>query len=352
MPSGAAERGQSLNLPTGTPAGVESLGSVAVIGAGVCGLVAAVRAAQAGAAVTLHDASDRLGAAAASWLAGGMLAPFCEAESAPAAIVAPGLAGIAWWAQQAVGLERRGTLVLAPARDRAELARFARRTRGHERLDAAGLAALEPDLAGRFEEALFFADEAHLDPRRAIPALVERLEALGGRLVLGSAPDPREVAADRVLDCRGLAGGPAFPGLRCVRGEMAMLRAPDVSLSRPARLLHPRHPVYVVPRGDGRFMVGATMIEAEDGRAVTLRSAVELMNAAYALHPAFAEAEVLELSAGRRPALPDNLPAALHEGRVTRLNGLYRHGFLLSPWLAGEALEKALSGSTTKGRHA
>jgi glycine oxidase len=107
-------------------------------------------------------------------------------------------------------------------------------------------------------------------------------------------------------------------------------------------MLHPRIPLYIVPRGDGIFMVGATMVESEARGRPTVRSVVELLNAAYALHPAFAEAEILEINADVRPAFPDNLPAVRQSGRTLYANGLFRHGFLLAPALARQVAEKAL----------
>ena len=91
-------------------------------------------------------------------------------------------------------------------------------------------------------------------------------------------------------------------------------------------------------------MIGATMIESERRGRVSVRSAVELLNAAYALHPAFGEAEIVELGADLRPAFPDNLPRVRREGRVLRANGLYRHGFLLAPALAEVADAHVLDG--------
>ncbi|TFF23014.1 FAD-dependent oxidoreductase [Jiella endophytica] len=308
---------------------------ITVIGAGVAGLVTAVTLAERGAAVTLHERSGNLGDNAASWLAGGMLAPYCEAESADPGVVAPGLAAIDWWAERVPGVTRKGTLVVASGRDVGEVSRFARRSGGGLPLDGAGIAALEPNLAGRFHRGLHFAAEAHLDPRIALAALVHRLEGLGGKIRFGSALDPETAPGDTVIDCRGIASD--APGLRSVRGEMLILRTGDIRLSRPIRLLHPRMPVYIVPRGEGLFMIGATMIESSDAGGVRLRSAVELMNAAYALHPAFAEAEVVEMKAGRRPALADNLPKVTRRGRIVSVSGLYRHGFLLSPDCAAKA---------------
>ena len=138
-------------------------------------------------------------------------------------------------------------------------------------------------------------------------ALTERLRANGGEMrfgVDGEAPGE----ADVVVDCRGWAAREALPELRGVRGEMLLVRTREVTLTRPVRLLHPRIPLYIVPRADGVFMIGATMIESAETGAVSVRSAIELLSAAYALHPAFGEAEILEMSADVRPAYPDNEP--------------------------------------------
>ncbi|MCM2503744.1 FAD-dependent oxidoreductase [Aureimonas altamirensis] len=313
---------------------------VTIVGAGVCGLVAATAFTQAGFRVRLVEAAPGLGGDAASWLAGGMLAPHCEAEAASAAIVAPGLAAIDWWDGHGTSVSRNGTLVVDPGRGGAELRRFAGRTEGHETLEAEAIAALEPALDGRFRAALFFPDEAHLQPRVALAELEAGLRRRGASVEFGTAADPEQCGGGLVVDCRGARAD--VPGLRCVRGEMLLLRCPDVSLSRPVRILHPRWPVYIVPHGDGRFMVGASMIESEDRRGITLRSAVELMNAAYALHPAFADAELLEARSGLRPALADNMPRIVRNGSVLALAGAYRHGFLLAPDLAGQAVRLAL----------
>lgn len=298
-----------------------------VLGAGVAGLCAATALAERGARVEVIDRDpDPTGA---SWYAGGMLAPFCEGEAALDAVVTRGQAARDWWAARVPGVLRHGTLVVAPARDAAELDRFARATRGHSWVDPG---AVEPDLAGRFARGLFFADEAHLDPRAATRALIAGLRARGVDLLFGTGAVPR----GQVIDCRGLAARDDLPDLRAVRGEMLMLRSPDITLSRPVRLLHPRFPCYIVPRGGGLFMVGATMIESDRDDPITARSAMELLSAAYAVHPAFGEAAVTETGAGLRPALPDNLPRVMfRDGRI-HVNGCHRHGYLMAPALAEE----------------
>lgn len=316
---------------------------VAVIGAGVAGLVTALELAERGVDVELFERAAALGEQACSWSAGGMLAPWCERESAEDAVVTLGQQALDWWPRRYSGTRVHGTLVLAPARDAGELTRFAARTVGFERLDADGVAALEPDLAGRFRQGLFFAQEAHLDPRLAMAALAGALQVAGVPIHYGAAVEEAGLDADRIVDCRGLSARDRLSALRGVRGEMLVLRTNEISLSRPVRLLHPRIPLYVVPRSDGLFMIGATMIESDDRRRVSARSAIELLSAAYALHPAFGEAEIVELRADVRPAFPDNLPRIVEDGRVLRFNGLFRHGFLLSPALARQVADRLLA---------
>ncbi len=147
-----------------------------------------------------------------------------------------------------------------------------------------------------------------------------------------------------VIDCSGLAARAVLQDLRGVKGEMLLLRLPEFELARPVRVLHPRLPVYVVPRAEGRFLVGATMLESDAATRVSARSLLELLSAAYALHPAFGEAEVLELGSGVRPAFPDNQPRLEWRGPRLHVNGLYRHGFLVAPALARRAAEALLEG--------
>ncbi len=315
---------------------------VTVVGAGVAGLVAATELAERGATVKVLERGERIGARACSWFAGGMLAPWCERESAEEAVVTLGRTALDWWPRHFNGTVQHGTLVIAAARDTADLQRFARRTSGFKPVDAEAIEQLEPDLAGRFRAGLYFPDEAHLDPREALTALADSLRARGVTLQLGVDADTSTLDADAVIDSRGLASRDRLDGLRGVRGEMVIVRSPEVTLSRPVRLLHPRIPLYIVPRADHRFMIGATMIESDYRGAMTVRSALELLNAAFALHPAFAEAEILEFGADVRPAFPDNLPRVVRQGRTTFLNGLYRHGFLLSPALAQQAADTLL----------
>lgn len=303
--------------------------AVTIRGAGVVGLCVASELVARGVAVTLHDPAPAPGAHGCSWWAGGMLAPFCEGFSAEEPVIRLGQEAADWWAAQGVAVIRRGSLVVTLDRDRRELEVFARRTSGHRLVTGDDLARLEPHLAERHDRALFFEGEAHIDPRAALLHLRQRLEEAGARFVQSdSTPE------GPVIDCRGLAAQDILPDLRGVKGEMVVLRTQDVTLSRPVRLLHPRFPLYIVPRGDGVFMLGATQIESGERGRASVRSVMELLSAAYALHPAFGEAEVLEIGADARPAFPDNLPRLIRKDGAIHVNGLFRHGFLLSPAVA------------------
>lgn len=308
---------------------------ITVAGAGILGLWQALFLARRGHRVKLLDRQVEPLAHSASRHAGAMLAPWVEAESAPAVVRDLGVEGLALWSETYPDVRRAGSLVVATPRDQPDLVRFTRLTEHHRMLDRDSLSTLEPDLAGRFQSALYFPEEAHVATPAAMAFLLQAVEEAGADIHLG-----RELEADDregiIIDCRGLAARHRLADLRGVRGERLLIRSEEVRFGRPVRLLHPRHPLYVVPWGDGRYLVGATMIESEDEGPVTVRSSLELLGAAYTLHPAFGEAEILEMSAGVRPAFPDNVPRARVSdgGNSIMVNGAYRHGFLLAPVLA------------------
>ncbi|MFN3743398.1 MAG: FAD-dependent oxidoreductase [Hyphomicrobiaceae bacterium] len=324
--------------------------SATIIGGGIFGLWQAFELARRGHDVTVHEAMSEAETGGASRFAGAMLAPYCEAEGAEPVVQELGVRGLALWRAAVPGIAMNGSLVVAAPRDQGELTRFARMTEGHRTVDTEALGALEPDLAGRFGRGLWYPDEGHMEPRRTLAYLVGQIRRLGGVLHFGS-PVPTPVwraGSDGgvVIDCRGLAAREDLATLRGVRGEMAVLRSGEVRLSRPVRLLHPRFALYVVPWSEHRYMIGATVIERDDAAPVTVRSALDLLGTAYALHPAFGEAEILELSVGVRPAFPDNVPRIIAKGRRLIVNGAFRHGYLLAPVMAEIAATYLETGAT------
>lgn len=308
--------------------------SATIVGAGIAGLWQGYALSKAGFKVCLFEQGDSTLNAGCSWRAGGMLAPFCEAEVAEPLVTRLGLQSIRLWQALLPDLPQNGTLVVAPPRDPVSLRRFAQLTEGHQAVDRRAIAHLEPALEDRFSAGLFYPDEAHVDPRKVLPLLREEIQRFGGEFKFGQSFSRETCTTDWHIDCRGLAARDEWPALRGVKGEMILIKSHEVRLHRPVRLLHHRHPIYVVPRADGLFMVGATSIESDTGSSVTVRSAGELLTLAYSVHPAFGEAEIVELNAGLRPAFPDHLPKIAVRGQQLFVNGLYRHGFLLAPALA------------------
>lgn len=320
---------------------------VAIIGAGIAGLQTGCFLARAGHEVTIFE-RQKLPPVNPSSIAGGMLAPYSEIETLPMRLTQVGLRGIALWTQ-ILGennaeklIKKTGSLLLSHPTDSHMLERFAKNLEfvGHKWFWANGdeVRALEPALENTFQKGIFIPDEAFLIPSQALEMLMECFEKYGGRIIQEET-NPFRLGPDFdwVVDCRGYVEN-LDRNLRGVLGEILIIRNIEFHLSRPIRLMHPRYPLYIVPRPDHVFAIGATMIESagEQDGLVTARSAMELLSAAFTLHPSFAHAKILQLQSGIRAAYTDNLPR-LHidsQSRYMRFNGLFRNGYLLAPVIA------------------
>ena len=332
-----------------------SVPDFAVLGGGLSGRLVAWRLAGEGHRVALYERGGPEGGEAAAWVAAAMLAPLAEAAVAELLITELGVASLETWPRilaelpQPVFFQRNGTLVVWHTADRTEAPLFERRVRANAprsladanfvALAGAQLDAAEPALAGRFARGWLLEGEGQLDNRQALAALAAGLAARGVETHWHTTVDEANLPPARVtIDCRGLGANPVLPGLRGIRGEVARVHAPGITLTRPVRLLHPRYPLYIAPKENDVFVIGATEIEGEDRSPVSVRSALELLSAAFAVHPAFGEARILELNTQCRPTLPDHRPALIWDGKTTlRVNGLYRHGFMIAPEVADEA---------------
>lgn len=352
-----------------------------IAGAGLLGRLLAFELLQRGHRVSLFDPAPSLAQAppagdparAAGWTAAGMLSPTAELECANEAVFQLGLDSLRRWpgvvdtlrqAGHGVALTHAGSLLLAHRGDEgaaqrtlALLNKKAPPAHTPQALTATELKALEPDIHGP-AHAWLLPHEGHIHTVQAMAALgawaVDHGAVFhGGEAgrVLAVAPGELRTAEgsqrrvhhfDHVFDVRGVGARPDLP-VRGVRGEVFWLHAPGVALHRPVRLLHPRWRVYVVPRPGNRVVVGATEIESEDRSPVSLRSTLELLSAAHSVLPGLAEARVMHSEANLRPALPDNLPAHTHQPGLTRLNGLFRHGWLIAPALVQQALHAVSS---------
>ncbi len=336
---------------------------VIVIGGGVIGCSIAWRAAQRGLRVTLLE-RDRIGQAS-THAAAGMLAPVAEADFGDAgrAMVDLGLASVAAWPgfaaelAQASGTPSRlrtdGTLILARDRDEAEALERALAYRRQLGVDVARLLPsrareLEPALAPTLRLALEIPSESTVDPRWVSDALsiaaraagvelreqtaVASLERHGERVCGVLLSDGEQLEADHVVLAAGAwAAGLADVPVRPVKGQIMHLRDSDGPglLTRTLRFEHG----YIVPRGDGDYVLGASVEERGFDLRVTAGALYELLRDASELVPGLLELEVAEIAVGLRPGSPDNLPLigrAAEDGLILAC-GHYRNGILLAP---------------------
>lgn len=336
--------------------------SVTILGAGLLGSLLATSLARQGHRVQVYEAGGPAGVASAAYVAAAMVAPLAESVVAEASIVRMGQHALARWPELIAPLpapvywQQDGTLIVWHRQDAGDAARLrglfehrqteVRGLPAMQPLDAAGVAAADPALAGRFAQGLLLPGEGQLDNRQLFAALTLAMQRLGVAVHYDS---PREVGdfspgeagqSDWLIDCRGLGAHTQWQGLRGVRGEVVRIHAPEVTLARPTRLIHPRYSIYVAPKEDHVFVIGATEIESDDRSGMSVRSALELLSAAYTIHSGFAEGRILELNTQCRPTLPDNLPAIrITQPRVLEINGMYRHGFMQAPALHDVALQ-------------
>lgn len=299
--------------------------------------------------------------------AAGLLSPYCELDKSPVIISQMGMDALRFYwpaVLQQLGenvyFRQLGSLVIHHPRDQAEWFHFSRRIEnktGQNNSQPVAAAHLEPELA-KFDQAYYFPDEAQIDSQHLLQVLESWLrrqntewhfssqvsDVNNGKI--STTQHTREF--DWVFDCRGLGADSAFPSLRGIRGELIWLHAPEVRLQRPVRLLHPRYNLYLVPRPNRIYLLGASEIEAEDFSPISLQTTLELLTAAYYVHAGFSEARLLKTVTQCRPVLSDHLPCIQYNERTVAVNGLYRHGYLIAPTLAAEVVRWIKHGRTAQ----
>jgi glycine oxidase len=331
---------------------------IGIAGGGLLGRLLAWRLSRLGHRVTVFDpAPDAQARGAAGWVAAGMLSPLAELECSDARVATLGLRSLALWERivgqlpRPVDFRRDGSLLLAHGADLGAAQRLLAQIESRapvglapERLSPAQLRTLEPGVHG-VAHAWLLGGEGQIHTVQAMAALAQAA-ADAGACWRGS-HTVRELASgridgerfDHVFDVRGLGARPDLP-VRGVRGEILWLQAPGVGLRRPLRLLHPRSRVYLVPRPDDIVVVGASEIESEDRSPISVRTLLGLLSAAHSVVPELAEARLVHSETHLRPALPDNLPLTEAQPGLTRINGLFRHGWMIAPALVEDALRQ------------
>jgi glycine oxidase len=323
-------------------AGPEDGLDAVVVGGGVIGLACAWRAAQRGLRVRVLERD--VPGAGASHVAAGMLAPVGELEFGEAELLEMTRAAAETYPAFVAELEGEsrtdvsyradGALHVALDRDEAAQLRRRHRLQRSMGLEAEWLAPrecrrLEPGLLPSIAGGVFAPAEASVDPQALLEALVLALRERGAELIEGSEvaellveggrvagvrlADDRRVGCRTVVVATGAWSGSgewlpeeARPSVRPVKGQVLELRGP--AETPVCERIVASELVYVVPRPDGRLMVGATVEERGFDRSVTAGGVLELLREAYRLLPDLAELELLAARASLRPGTPDNLP--------------------------------------------
>lgn len=333
-----------------------------IAGAGIAGRLLAFHLAQAGWNVTLFDADNESGVANCSMTAAGLLNPVNELEKCAPLVLQLGLESLQQhWPRiiaqvdPTIYFRNIGSVVVAHAQDKVELQHFIglinknfSRADLYRFLNQKELTELEPELT-KFHSGYHLPYAGQLDNQTFMVKLKKKLIELENIkwnfdcLVEDLKPGQlfcqgTKHLFDVVFDCRGLGGKGSYPQLRGVRGEIIWLHAPDVRIQHPVRLMHPRYSVYLVPRPDQIYLLGASEIEAEDMTPLSVRTALELLSGVYSIHKGFSEARIIKSAVNCRPTLPDHLPKIKYTEGYIAINGLYRHGFLVTPALIAEIM--------------
>lgn len=332
-----------------------------IAGAGITGQLLALSLINAGFEVTLFDQNNNT-STNCSMTAAGLLTPISELDKSDFIISQLGQEALkTHWPHilsqlpKPIYFKTLGSLAVAHPNDHADLSHFIQRIKhrlnehpGYEKLSQQAIHNLEPELS-KFTEAYYFPDEGQIDNQDLLQTLENYLFDRGvkcHRSTLVTAVKPYKIIVanithdfDMVFDCRGLGSKETFNGLRGIRGELIWLQAKEVKLSRPIRFLHPRYSLYIVPRPESIYLVGASEIESEDMTSISVKTTLELLTAAYYLHPGFAEARILKSVTHCRPTLPHHLPQIKSSKGLIAINGLYRHGYLIAPTLIHDVLK-------------
>ncbi|OUR78399.1 oxidoreductase [Colwellia psychrerythraea] len=367
--------------------------NIAIVGAGLMGRLLALSLLRneqlsqkqlQSVSITLFDKDNKLAHNSAAYAAAGLLTPLGESLHCEPNIVNMGFESLRLWPTLLDSLDEHtifqqtGAIMVSHEQDKGDYQRFVRHLKNNypeqelHKLDRQALLALEPEIGRSFNQGLYLPQEGQLGNRRLLVALRKQLEkeshqaAFGNKLNWLSECQVEEINTteheskvtfrqdnkqhrqqfDLVIDCRGTGASSKnsasicapLADLRSVRGELFQLYAPDVNISRPIRLMHPRYQLYIAPKGKGFYVVGATEIESDDDSPMTVRSAMELLSAAYSVHPGFAEANIRQHVSQCRPAFSDNQPKITVQDSLIQVNGLFRHGFLIAPVVLKQTL--------------
>ncbi len=340
--------------------------NIAVIGGGLLGRIATFVLSSSGYNVTVYEKSSLnppIGSnRSAGFSSAGMLSPLSERESGGEKVFELGCRSMNLWPVldnlvkkvigNGLGLKIKGNLFVCQHQDLPFAHRLFERLNFKENsISTESMMKIEPWIDHKLK-CWFVNNEGQIDPLIAMENLYQAsirikscskakwffnsiVDSVEGSTVF---VNEKKIKFDWIFDFRGT--GAKDLNVRGVRGEIFVLTPPkNFILNHPIRLVHPRVRIYIVPKINGDIMVGATEVEVEDMSPVSVRSTLELLNAAQIIFPELNEARIKYSDVNLRPATIDNMPLTFSDTNITHVNGLFRHGWLLAPAL----LEKVFS---------
>ena len=334
-----------------------------VAGAGLVGRLLALALVREGWSVSIFDEDDTIGRKSCGYVAGGMLSLYSEAESISDLVVGLGRRSISLWPEivSYVGasscFRSSGSVIVAHRADLSDLERrrefIQNRFPGlfddlkitHSVGEGLSVAySMKVPGEGSIDNVMLFecVERTLRQHNVCWHANTRVIGITHGKIVT----EEGSHVFNFVFDCRGIGAKADLPGLRGVRGESILLQAPNVSIENVIRVVHPRYSIYVVPRTNSMFLVGATEIESCDFSEISVQSALEILSAAYSLHKGFAEARIASMMTACRPAFSDNIPKIVWEKNAARINGLYRYGYLCVPAMVEEVIRLLKGGDS------
>jgi len=331
-----------------------------IAGGGILGQLLAFALINTGWDVTLFDFKKKRNC---SETAAGLLSPVTELNKNDLCIFKLGLEAIyEHWPKilsdlnKKIYFQKKGSLLVSYPKDEADLTHYIQliseklgnhHSEHYQLLSQQEIKTAEPQMTS-FQKGYYFRHEAQLDNQAVLKNLKNTLISKGVRWVKNAYVEkisPGKINVnntdylfDLAFDSRGLGASNIFKNLRSVRGELIWLHAPDVIITRPIRLLHPRYNLYIAPRPHHHYILGASEIESNDLSSISLRTTLELLTAAYSINPNFSEARIVKTMTHCRPTLDNNLPSIKYSDGLIAINGLYRHGFLIAPSIVSDVL--------------
>lgn len=342
---------------------------VAIVGAGLIGRLTALELVKAEHSVTLLESHSFDHTQNTAAISAAMVSPLSESLHVPEEVVRLGFRSCKLWPQilntlqsldpehQNVSYQTHGTIAVSfPGEQECLLAHFKRlQTAVPEHLEHIRMlyndevTDIEPELM-RFETGVFLANEANICNAQFLESTARALRKYASIVdhwsLKGDATELQQ-QYDWVVDCRG-AGAVGLAthaedsahSLTAIRGEVLRVKSAEVNLLRPLRIIRSRYTVYIAPKPDHLFVVGATDSDKQGSRSVTVRSSLDLLSALYAVHPGFADAEIVAAVAGQRAHYSHLVPSINQFENILSLNGLNRQGWLAGPAMVEQLLAK------------